>query len=104
MSFGNRIGNKIEHNTDGQKETKQKSCLNQMKICWQSVSLTEWLVLLLIIFTIVVLIFLNFYAYPNDKLGSDTIGTSENGSLLSNFSNHGPSTPHDRPTTQRIGE
>ena len=104
MSFGNRIGNKIEHNTDGQKETIRKSCLNQMKICWQSVSLTEWLVLLFIIFAIVVLIILNFYAYPNDKLGSDAIGTSENGSLLSNFSNHGISTPHDRLTTQRMGE
>ena len=63
MMYGNKIGNKIQHNTEGHEDTRLRSCQRRMKICWKSISCVEWLILLLIGFTILAMIFLNGHAY-----------------------------------------
>ena len=74
MAFGNTIGNKIEHNTEGHEDTKRRLSLGRMKTCWKRISCLEWLMLPLMGFTIFVLIFFN--VYPKESQATGSLGTN----------------------------
>ena len=95
MVFGNRIGNKVEHNSDGHEETKWRSTVVQI------LRSTEWLILLLVVFTIILLILLNCYAYQDDNSWSNS---NETNTTISTDRNTHPTTLYFGKTTQRIDQ
>ena len=95
MVFGNRIGNKVEHNSDGHEETKWRSKVVQI------LRSTEWLILLLVVFTIILLILLNCYAYQDDNSWSNS---NETNTTTSTTRNTHPTTLYFGKTTQRIDQ
>ena len=95
MVFGNRIGNKVEHNSDGHEETKWRSTVVHI------LRSTEWLILLLVVFTIILLILLNCYAYQDDDSWSNS---NEMNTNISTDRNTHPTTLYFGKTTQRIDQ
>ena len=95
MVFGNRIGNKVEHNSDGHEETKWRSTVVHI------LRSTEWLILLLVVFTIILLILLNCYAYQDYNSWSIS---NETNTTTSTTRNTHPTTLYFGKTTQRIDQ
>ena len=95
MVFGNRIGNKVEHNSAGHEETKWRSTIIQI------LRSTEWLILLLVVFTIILLILLNCYAYQDDNSRSNF---NETNTKISTDRNIYPTTTYFAKTTRRIDQ
>ena len=95
MVFGNRIGNKVEHNSDGHEETKWRSKAVHI------LRSTEWLILFLVVFTIILLILLNCYAYQDYNSWSIS---NETNTTTSTTRNTHPTTLYFGKTTQRIDQ
>ena len=76
MAFGNTIGNKIEHNTEGHEDTKRRLSLGRMKTCWKRISCLEWLMLPLMWFTIFVLMLLIMFFVPEESQATGSLGTN----------------------------